>query len=661
MMTRSDERGETNYGLRNDLNNLRLTQERQSESGFGSGSSVGTNVRLGRNPSYVSGIANSQVTPSFNGSEASISRNLIPSRTSSNGDRDIGARSHRLVKITVIKEPSPGLTTEVSRKQLGQFPSENLARNFEIFETHPIQEEVTIPSTINGFAQAKALLENVDKIRIPSYDEIFDYLRIAKKWSMKRKAKTKLLDRISQILNNKNNFEKYEIELFDELLSKEEFQTLFQHQIKRMEQQIGQMERELDSMEEITADSIHNWIELLSHCLIQPRLPSCEKLFIMVKDVFCAALEKRVIWDKDLMTSFMRINIIQHCSELQRLIYESLGKYLEGLSDGTRHADLDKLYADWGLLEDDLMAPLRYCAIAKSWNSGISPGTMAGDSFIKRFLESGMTTPLYMQTPGGNGHVSFDMLTCALNAQNWDAAKYIMNIYFKDSLTLKCAEDSTNKREHQRNSCIQTRKFKPPYLIHMEYFIEEIESKVALDFFMKEFSAILQQCDIITAPMTADDVESDHLSLLQKAVAQNKIELIEKFITEFKMDLNRTSNEYPLPPIFIALSKRKVRSTEKLIQAGADLMRKIFIDGNELNIFDVICSNKVSFHRTEDKTRRIMAKQFERKVIEDARKCGVPYPQTSSRPHYHSAFSNWPKLPPIKYRNNENLRQFHSN
>ena len=106
--------------------------------------------------------------------------------------------------------------------------------------------------------------------------------------------------------------------------------------------------------------------------------------------------------------------------------------------------------------------------------------------------------------------------------------------------------------------------------------------KVALDFFMKEFSAILQQCDIITAPMTADDVESDHLSLLQKAVAQNKIELIEKFITEFKMDLNRTSNEYPLPPIFIALSKRKVRSTEKLIQAGADLMRKIFIDGNEL-------------------------------------------------------------------------------
>ena len=74
------------------------------------------------------------------------------------------------------------MTTEVSRKQLGQFPSENLARNFEIFETHPIPEEVTIPSTINGFAQAKALLENVDKIRIPSYDEIFDYLRIAKKW-----------------------------------------------------------------------------------------------------------------------------------------------------------------------------------------------------------------------------------------------------------------------------------------------------------------------------------------------------------------------------------------------------------------------------------------------------------------------------------------------
>ena len=106
-----------------------------------------------------------------------------------------------------------------------------------------------------------------------------------------------------------------------------------------------------------------------------------------------------------------------------------------------------------------------------------------------------MTTPLYMQTPGGIGHVSFDMLTCALNAQNWDAAKYIMNIYFKDSLTLKCAEDSTNKREHQRNSCLQTRKFKPPYLIHMEYFIEEIESKGKISFFF-HFSRVDQQnCD----------------------------------------------------------------------------------------------------------------------------------------------------------------------
>ena len=98
---------------------------------------------------------------------------------------------------------------------------------------------------------------------------------------------------------------------------------------------------ELDSMEEITADSIHNWIELLSHCLIQPRLPSCEKLFIMVKDVFCAALEKRVIWDKDLMTSFMRINIIQHCSELQRDVY--LKKFTFLLENYAEFREISKL------------------------------------------------------------------------------------------------------------------------------------------------------------------------------------------------------------------------------------------------------------------------------------------------------------------------------
>jgi hypothetical protein len=195
----------------------------------------------------------------------------------------------------------------------------------------------------------------------------------------------------------------------------------------------------------------------------------------------------------------------------------------------------------------------------------------------------------------------------------------------------------------------------------LEYFIEEIKTKAGLDFFLEEYSILLRKAGLIESDKIGiDDICSDHLTLLQKAVALNKIELIDKFVNVFKMDINRTSDEYKLPPIFIALSKRKVRSTELLIRKGADLMSTITLDGNSqpLNIFDVICANRYSFHRTDDKMRRVMAQQFRRKVIDDAKKSAARYPDNSS-PHYLNNLSTWPKIPPIKYRNNDNLRQFH--
>ena len=92
---------------------------------------------------------------------------------------------------------------------------------------------------------------------------------------------------------------------------------------------------------------------------------------------------------------------------------------------------------------------------------------------------------------------------------------------------------------------------------------------------------LLRKAGLIdTDKINIDDICSDHLTLLQKAVALNKIELIDKFVNVFKMDINKTSEEYKLPPIFIALSKRKVRSTELLIRKGADLMATITLDGN---------------------------------------------------------------------------------
>lgn len=77
-----------------------------------------------------------------------------------------------------------------------------------------------------------------------------------------------------------------------------------------------------------------------------------------------------------------------------------------------------------------------------------------------------------------------------------------------------------------------------------------------------------------------------------------------------------------------------------------------------------------------------MAKRFQQKVIEDARKAGSPYPtnirkelknqsffviyffrffQTlQSQPHYHNPYSTWPKLPTLRFRTNDSslLRNF---
>ena len=80
------------------------------------------------------------------------------------------------------------------------------------------------------------------------------------------------------------------------------------------------------------------------------------------------------------------------------------------------------------------------------------------------------------------------------------------------------------------------------------------------------------------------------------------------------------------------------------------------------SVFDVICANKATFNRTEDKVRRIMARQFYRKVIEDAKKSNSKYPtDPNDSPHYLKNFSTWPALPIAKFRNNTStkLKEFY--
>ena len=158
---------------------------------------------------------------------------------------------------------------------------------------------------------------------------------------MKRRAKARLLDTIKQTLNSNHSLSSADIRQFDELLTPDEFSTIFEAQIKRTEQQIGQMEKgqlygcsiilttylELRTVENITTAFLQKWLKLLANPLIQPR---CEKLFELTKNVFCVVFEhKNVSWyDTDFMKIFESINIIQDCDELQREVLHFITKKL---------------------------------------------------------------------------------------------------------------------------------------------------------------------------------------------------------------------------------------------------------------------------------------------------------------------------------------------
>ena len=64
----------------------------------------------------------------------------------------------------------------------------------------------------------------------------------------------------------------------------------------------------------------------------------------------------------------------------------------------------------------------------------------------------------------------------------------------------------------------------------------------AMDFVLKYFSERLE-----LSHLTFDDIRADSLTLLQKAVSQNKVEIVKKFVTIFGANLNSTTPEFPLP------------------------------------------------------------------------------------------------------------------
>ena len=199
-----------------------------------------------------------------------------------------------------------------------------------------------------------------------------------------------------------------------------------------------------------------------------------------------------------------------------------------------------------------------------------------------------MTSPIHVTLADGTV-VNCDMVSCALNAGHWDISRYLLDKYhsaspatFKKQLTNGEAAGGGKAREHQSSSRQALAKCTPQFQIALEFFAEELESKRAIEFVLDYFSAKLRAQDIDCAALTFDDIRSDAMTPLQKAVSLNKVELVKKFVDVFEADVEAATNDFPLPPIFIAASKRKVRSTEFLIRAGAKLNYNITVNMEKL-------------------------------------------------------------------------------
>lgn len=100
-----------------------------------------------------------------------------------------------------------------------------------------------------------------------------------------------------------------------------------------------------------------------------------------------------------------------------------------------------------------------------------------------------------------------------------------------------------------------------------------------MEFVLNYFSKRLKNENLLNGSnLTFNEIRSDIMTPLQKAVSLNKVDLVKKYISEFGADFNAVTDSFPIPPIFIAASKRKVRSTEFLIKSGATLDKPITVN-----------------------------------------------------------------------------------
>lgn len=291
---------------------------------------------------------------------------------------DSGYTSSSLRRAHSLQRPSSHVTIRVQLEngdveQIKNLSVERLAKNFEVFDANPTPTELQLPFTlVTRFAMVRQLLD--DRLALNTADEIIDILQIARHWRVKKKMRKKILDRIDQMINMGGMCDDDMVRRLGNMLSKDEFNTIFQVQMKQTERDIGRMELALRTQQVVDEAFLSGWVSLLGHPLIQPR---CETLFEIMKNVCLAMLEKPVKWDEiDLLKIFLKAHFISESGDIQRAIYNSLERFVDDNNNDSIGFSEYKL----GLVPDHVQDQFRYIVMKMGWH-------VSGEHFAKILFE----------------------------------------------------------------------------------------------------------------------------------------------------------------------------------------------------------------------------------------------------------------------------------
>ncbi|CBY38431.1 unnamed protein product [Oikopleura dioica] len=481
---------------------------------------------------------------------------------------------------------------------------DKLQSKFEYFQSTPMIKSVRLAfQPESKFDVVRQLLED-KRLVLNTIAEMADALNLTEQWRGGSSIRQRVVDRLQQLDRNsvdkRNNMTKI---VRDNLLKPDELKKVFKNQLEDLRKQLAAFKRSVQMFKEpINDDFLRQWLPTLNDPLLGEKCPFVDE----VDELFHYLFTRRIAWHEINILDFFLPNPFVHSKKsIQNAISHNITRYLRENGANNFNPVTTDGPSFPAHLADKVLNQLAYVMVRKGW----------------KFDDDHILSEYSQHVPKGQ---------------------------------------TALKHHTESHEAIHT--FYPHYQFALEYFLHELETLEGLQRALRYYNNVLRERNIIKQDLTPSDICSGIMTPLQKAVEMNQVELVHKYIKVFGLDVNGVTAKYNLPPVYIAASKRKVRITQMLIYAGADLMGPVEFGGKNLTMFDVICSNPTTFLKTSESQRRDLAREFYQRNIRDAKTVNAAYPTTP--PHFMNSqwttSNSWPALPKSEFNGSTSmlLKQF---